>query len=150
MKNILLTIDFNDKEKYLIDKAVEWAKHFEAKLWILHVADPEPEFVGFGVGPQYIRDAMAKELKKEHKLLYEYTNDIKDKGVDAEGLLIKGGTTEMILKEAEKLNIDMIIIGHHEHGVFYKLFFGSVASAVVRKSEIPVLLIPITDQVQQK
>ena len=145
MKNILLTIDFNDKEKYLIQKGVEWAKHFKAKLWILHVADPEPEFVGFGVGPQYIRDAMAKELKKEHRMLFDYANEIKEQGVEAEGLLIKGGTTEMILEEADKLHIDMIIIGHHEHSIFYKLFFGSVAKAVVRKSNIPVLLIPLSD-----
>ena len=143
MKNILLGIDFNDQESYLIEKAVEWAQHFNAKLWILHVADPEPEFVGFGVGPQYIRDAMAQELKKEHKALYDYANDIKEQGIQAEGLLIKGGTTEMILKEAEKLHIDLIIIGHQEHSIFYKMFFGSVASAVVRKSKIPVLLIPV-------
>ena len=143
MKNILLGIDFNDQENYLIEKAVKWAKHFDAKLWILHVADPEPEFVGFGVGPQYIRDALANELKKEHRALYEYANAIKEQGVNAEGLLIKGGTTEMILKEAEKLDIDLIIIGHHEHSILYKLFFGSVASAVVRKTKIPVLLIPV-------
>ena len=143
MKNILITIDFNDKEEYLIQKAVEWAKNFDAKLWIVHVADPEPEFVGFGVGPQYIRDAMAKELKKEHKLLFEYANEIKKQGLKAEGLLIKGGTTDMIMEEAKKLNIDMIIIGHHEHSILYKLFFGSVASSVVRKSKIPVLLVPL-------
>lgn len=143
MKNILLSIDFNDQESYLIEKAVEWARHFHAKLWILHVADPEPEFVGFGVGPQYIRDAMAEELKKEHKALYNYANEIRAQGVQAEGLMIKGGTTEMILKEAEKLSIDLIIIGHHEHSILYKLFFGSVASSIVRKSKIPVLLIPV-------
>jgi nucleotide-binding universal stress UspA family protein len=145
MKNILLAIDFNDGERILIEKALEWAKAFGAKIWMLHVASPEPEFVGFGVGPQYIRDSMAEELKKEHKMLYEYANQIKSEGIEADGLLIKGMTTEMIMKEAKKLNIDLIITGHHDHSLLHKLFFGSVAAGVVRKSRVPVLLIPMDD-----
>jgi nucleotide-binding universal stress UspA family protein len=145
MKNILLAIDFNDGERILIEKALEWAKAFGAKIWMLHVASPEPEFVGFGVGPQYIRDSMAEELKKEHKMLYEYANQIKSEGIEADGLLIKGMTTEMIIKEAKKLNIDLIITGHHDHSLLHKLFFGSVAAGVVRKSRVPVLLIPMDD-----
>ena len=46
MKNILLAIDFNDGERILIDKALEWAKALGATIWMLHVASPEPEFVG--------------------------------------------------------------------------------------------------------
>lgn len=145
MKNILLAIDFNNSEKVLMDQAKEWAKAFKAKVWMLHVAAPEPEFVGFGVGPQYIRDTMAEELKKEHKMLFEYANQLKDEGIDADGLLIKGATTDMIMEEAEKLNIDLIITGHNDHGLLYKLFFGSVASSVIKKSKIPVLLIPLED-----
>ena len=145
MKNILLAIDFNNSEKVLLDSAMEWAKAFGAKVWMLHVAAPEPEFVGFGVGPQYIRDSMAEELKKEHKMLFEYANQFKSEGIDADGLLIKGATTDMIMEEAEKLKIDLIITGHNDHGLLYKLFFGSVASGVIRKSKIPVLLIPLDE-----
>lgn len=143
MKNILLAIDFNNGERILIDKTLEWAKAFGAKIWMLHVASPEPDFVGFGVGPQYIRDSIAEEMKKEHKILFEYANRIKSEGVEADGLLIKGMTTEMIMKEADKLNIDLIITGHQDHNLLYKLFFGSVAARVIRKSKIPVLLIPL-------
>lgn len=143
MKNILLAIDFNNGEKILMDKAREWARAFDAKVWMLHVAAPEPEFVGFGVGPQYIRDSMAEELKKEHRMLFEYANQFRSEGIQADGLLIMGATTEMIMEEAKKLNIDLIITGHHDHSLMYKLFFGSVAAGVVRKSKVPVLLIPM-------
>jgi nucleotide-binding universal stress UspA family protein len=145
MKNILLAIDFSNGENMLMEKALEWAKAFGAKIWMLHVAAPEPEFVGFGVGPQYIRDSMAEELKKEHRVLREYANQFRSEGIEADGLLIKGATTEMIMEEAKKLDIDLIITGHHDHSLIYKLFFGSVASAVVRKSKVPVLLIPMDE-----
>ena len=143
MKNILVPIDFNDNEKILLDKALEFAQVFSAKLWLLHVAAPEPEFVGFGVGPQYIRDTRASELRREHRLMNDYSDQMRLKGLECEGLLINGATIEMILEEAEKLQIDLIITGHNDHSFFYQIFFGSVANGVIRKSNIPVLIVPL-------
>ena len=143
MKNILATIEFPVNEKLVMDKAFEIAKAFTAKIWLLHVVSPEPEFVGFGVGPQYVRDARAKELKKEHRIINQYTDELKSKGVDAEGLLIRGSTIEMIMHEAEKLEIDLIVTGHHDHNFVYKAFYGSVASGVINKTKIPLLLVPL-------
>ncbi|WKK65651.1 universal stress protein [Lutimonas zeaxanthinifaciens] len=143
MKNILLTIDFDNNEIVLIDKAIEIAAVFDAKIWLLHVVAPEPDFVGLDVGPQYIRDTRAEELKRERRLLADYTDVIKLENVSCEGILIQGATIEMILSEAEKLNTDLIIIGRHEHNIMYKAFFGSVASGVIKKSKIPVMIVPV-------
>jgi hypothetical protein len=82
MKNILITIDFNKNEKLLIDKSFQFAESFNSKIWLMHIAAPDPDFVGYDVGPQYIRDCRATELRKEHKLLQEYTAMFKEKGVD--------------------------------------------------------------------
>ena len=142
MKNILVTINFEKNEKLLIDKAFQLAESFNSKLWLIHIAAPNPDFVGHEVGPQYIRDCRATELRKEHKLLLEYSNGLKAKGVDSEGLLVQGATIEMIIEESKKLNIDLIITGHHEHDFFYNAFVGSVSSQIIKKSKIPVLIIP--------
>ena len=145
MKNILVSIDFNNHERSLIDKAIEIAKAFDSKIWLLHVAAPEPEFIGFGVGPQYIRDSRADELRKEHRLISDYTDLVRLENQECEGLLINGATTEMIMEEANKLAIDLIIIGHHDHNLLYKAFFGSVATGVIKKTNIPVLVLPLED-----
>lgn len=142
MKNILVTINFEKNEKLLIDKAFQLAESFNSKLWLIHIAAPDPDFVGYEVGPQYIKDFRATELRKEHKLLQEYSNGLKAKGVDSEGLLIQGATIEMIIEESKKLKIDLIITGHHKHGFFYNEFVGSVSSQIIKKSKIPVLIIP--------
>tara|TARA_R110000868_G_scaffold374391_1_gene638892 strand:+ start:417 stop:851 length:435 start_codon:yes stop_codon:yes gene_type:complete len=143
MKNILVTIDFNEKIDLLIDKAFELAKPLGSKVWLMHIAAPEPDFVGYDVGPQYIRDFRAKELRKEHQLLQEYADKLMKKGVDAEGLLVQGATTEMIISESKKLNVDLIIAGHHDHGFLYKAFVGSVSSQIIKKAKIPVLIVPV-------
>jgi len=118
MKNILVTIDFKDGEQLVVDKAHELAAQFDSKIWLLHIAAPDPDFVGYGVGPQYVRDNRAAELRKEHKQLAKLTKSLKVKGVKAEGLLVQGGTIEMILAEAKKLNVDLIIAGYH-HNLIY-------------------------------
>lgn len=143
MKNILATIDFSYNEKLVMDMAVNMAKAFGGKIWLLHVVPPEPEFIGFGVGPQYVRDSRAAELRKERRLMNEYAEQMQENGVDTKGLVIEGATVDMILDKAEKLNIDLIITGHHEHNFVYKAFFGSVANGVVKKTKIPVLLVPL-------
>lgn len=143
MKNILVTIDFNKNEQLLIDKASQLARAFDSKLWLIHIAAPDPDFVGYEAGPQYVRDARASDLRKEHKLLQEYSNTLNEKGINAEGLLIQGATIEMVIEEAKKLNVELIVAGHQEHGFLYNALRGSVSGQIVKKSKIPVLVVPL-------
>lgn len=143
MKNILVSIDFNEQEKLLLDKALELGKAFDAKVWLVHIAAPEPEFVGYGVGPQYVRAMRASELREEHQLLQKYTEKLVSKGVESEALLVQGATVEMVIKEAQKLKADLIIAGHHDHNFLYKAFMESVSGGIIKKSKIPLLLVPL-------
>jgi nucleotide-binding universal stress UspA family protein len=143
MNNIMVTIDFNGSEKPLVAMAEKLASKFNSKVWFLHVAAPDPDFVGYDVGPQYIRDFRASELREEHKTLESYAEKFKENDIDAEGLLIQGATLEMILEEADKLDIDMIVIGYEEHNFLYEAMVGSVSSKLIKKSKIPVLVVPI-------
>ncbi|MEQ8477116.1 universal stress protein [Fulvivirga sp.] len=143
MKNILVALDFDDGEQLLLDKTYELATAFKSKVWLLHVSAPEPDFIGYDVGPQYIRDTRASDLRSEHKQLQALANVLKEKGIDAEGLLIQGATIDMVLEESKKLNIDLIITGHQEHNFLYRAFVGSVSSEIVKKSKMPVLVVPL-------
>jgi len=143
MKNILVAIDFEENIEPIIDKAFELANSFNAKVWLLHIAAPEPYFVGYEVGPQYIRDWRAEDLRTEHRQLQRFTSELEGKGIDVEGLLIQGATIEMIIGESKKLNVDLIIAGHHEHSFFYNALVGSVSSQIIKKSKIPALIVPV-------
>ena len=143
MKNILVIIDFKKNEELLINKSVELAKPFNSKIWLLHITAPDSDFVSYDVGPQYIRDFRGIEIKKEHKQIQEYASRLKKEGIDADGLLIQGTKIEMILEESKKLNIDLIITGHHKHSFFYKLFSESISSEIQNQSKIPVLIVPL-------
>jgi nucleotide-binding universal stress UspA family protein len=143
MKNILVTVEFEAQLEKLISKAKEFAMDYDAKLWLLHVAAQDPDFVGYEVGPTYIRQSRAQELRQEHRMLDDYVKRLESEGVDADGLLIQGATAQTILEEAEKLNCEMIIIGHHQHSWFYNMFGQPTDLAVIEKANIPVLIVPI-------
>ena len=143
MKNILVTINFNSNEQLLVDKAFQLAEQFYSKIWLIHIAAPDPDFVSYSAGPQEERDSCASKLRKEHNRLEEYTNALKTKGVNAAGLLVQGATIEMIMEKANKLNADLIIAGRYKHNFIYKAFIGSVSGNIVKNSKIPVLIVPL-------
>ena len=145
MKNILVTIDFEKEANHLVDQAIQLAKQFGSKIWLLHVAAPDPDFVGYAAGPQNEIDFRTDELRKEQEIIQKFVSQLKEVGIAAEGLLVKGPTVETILRKIENLDIDLVIIGHHNHNLFYKTFVGNTDAALVNKSKIPVLLVPLKD-----
>ena len=142
MKNILVPIDFSDASKDALAVASTWGSAWKAKLWLVHVAAPDPDFVGFRTGPTYIREHRADVLRQEHADLQRWAQDLKDRGLDAEALLIQGPTTETLLGEIDKLDIDLVVMGSHGRGGLYKAFVGSVSEQVLHESEVPVLIVP--------
>jgi nucleotide-binding universal stress UspA family protein len=48
----------------------------------------------------------------------------------------------MILAQADQLQADLIVVGSHGHGATYDLLVGSISSGVIRKSKVPVLVVP--------
>ncbi len=142
MKNILVAIDFSSITHKLVEKAAFFAGFTDAKLWLVHIAAPDPVFVGFEVGPQHVRDSKAEVLRMEHRELQTLASQLKAKGFNAEALLIQGPTSETLVEEASKLKADLIVLGAEDHGAIFKAIFGSVWEDVAKNVKVPVLLVP--------
>ena len=140
--NILAPIDFSDVTDAVIAKTAQLAKALDAKVWLIHAAVPEPDFVGYEVGPEYIRDSAARHLRDEHKKLGEYQEKLSQDGVEVTAMLVPGDATEKIIQEAERLEIGWIVLGSHGHGALHNLLAGSVCQGVISKSACPVVIIP--------
>ncbi len=142
MKNILVAIDFSDVTNKTIETAAEIALSFSSKLWLIHVAAPDPEFIGYETGPQTERNWRAETLRKEHRDIQAKASELESKGINVTSLLIQGDTAEAILAQANKLQADLIVIGSHGRSALYKTLVGSVSEGVIRQSSCPVLLVP--------
>ena len=139
---LLVAVDLSESTQTIVEKVEEINKEYPAKVWILHNAEPEPDFVEFKVDPLAARETLAKKFHNEHRQIQEIANRLRKAGLDATALLVHGATVEAILKEASDLDVDMIVVGTHGRGAMYQLLLGSVSEGVLHKSRYPVLVIP--------
>ncbi len=143
MKNILVAVDLEEGDQLILNQASSLARKFDAKVWIIHVTMPDPDFVGFDAGPVYIRKTLAEDLRAEHKTLQGYSKTLTDQSVAADALLLQGPTVDTIFDEATKLEADLLVIGAHKHNFLKRVFGQEVSHQIIDKSRIPMLIVPL-------
>lgn len=143
MKKLLLAIDNEKRTDDLLDFAGDLAAKYDSTLYILHIARPEPEFVGYDVGPEYIRLDAAYEYRDEHRWVQELAQRLASRNIDARALLIQGYVAEEILKEADDIDADLVICGSHKNGFFYNLFMDNTSVELTKRSNRPLLIYPM-------
>jgi len=149
---LLVGVDLSESTETLVQQAEKLATAVSAKVWLLHVAKPdsadfyiagyEPYTSGLEEDPQSLRDSLAKRFREEHRRIQEIADRLRKAGLDATALLVQGATVETILKEASKLEVNMIVVGSHGQGALYQFLVGSVSEGVLRKSTCPVVVVP--------
>ena len=143
MQNIMIAIDFSDDFSTVLTSGLQLAGMFNSKVWLVHVADPEPDFVGYEVGPQYIRDELAEDLREEHRWLDKYKQQFMAMDIETEALLVQGPIVNTLLGELKKLEIDLLLLGNHQRNLLHDVFEGSTIHQLIRNAETQLLLIPI-------
>jgi nucleotide-binding universal stress UspA family protein len=142
MKNIIVGISFDKHTDRLLEQAGLFARQFNAKVWLIHIAAPNPAFVGYEPGPQVIRNDRAGDLRNEHKELQVLATRLNQEGINTEALLVQGPTVETFLEEANKLQADLIIVGCQEHSFLHNLFIENTSMELFKKTNIPLLAVP--------
>jgi nucleotide-binding universal stress UspA family protein len=149
---LLVGIDLSESTDKIVKKAEVISKALSAKMWLLHIAkpgpadlyiaNPAPDSDGFEAYPQSLRDSIAKRFHDEHCQIQEIADRLRKSGLDTTALLMQGETVEIILKEASRLDVDMIVVGSHGRGAMYQLLVGSVSEGVLHRSKCPILVVP--------
>lgn len=141
MKTILVPVDFSDATSATVAAAKQFAAVFGSRVVLLHISEPEPDFVGFEPGPIAVRQTVARDLRGEREALEKLKSAC---GIpDVLALHIQGPAVEKILSEATGHSADLIVIGSHGHGSLYELLVGSVTAGVLKGAHCPVLVVPI-------
>ena len=143
--NILVAVDLSPASSRVVEAAGRVAKLTGAKVYVLHAAEPEPDFVGYDAGPEVVRTQVTHELRREHRDVQALAEKLRNDGLDATALLVRGPTVETTLKEADNLEAELIVVGTHGHGAVYDVLIGSYSAGIIRRSKLPVLVVPIRD-----
>ncbi|MBS1257162.1 MAG: hypothetical protein MAG551_00198 [Candidatus Scalindua arabica] len=144
-------VDLSGASQKVLRYAETLALDLSAKVWLLYAEKPDLGFVGFGPGrPQPALDKVAEDFREKREELQNEVEKLQSSGIDAESLLVQGVAVEVILDEASKLNIDLIVVGSHGHGAVYHMVIGSVSEGVLHRSSCPVLVVPTHERTKKK
>jgi nucleotide-binding universal stress UspA family protein len=142
VKTILAAIDFSEVTEHVVGRSALLAEALGSRLWLVHVAAPDPDFAGYDAGPDVVRDQVAKHLREEHRALQTMAEELRGRGIDTTALLVQGATVATILQEATKLEADLIVVGSHGRGAISRALLGSTSEGVLHKAVVPVLIVP--------
>ena len=71
---MLVPLDLSSATDRVLAATRAVARDTKAEVWLLHVGEPDPDFVGYETGSEAVRDVIAQEYRGEHRKLQEYAD----------------------------------------------------------------------------
>lgn len=143
-KKVVFCTDFSENADYAFEFAYGIAKRDEGLLYILYVIPDNPHRAyAEGVIPSDILEKVNKDFEEDLANSYRehYVEKIRN-GVPYEIVTKSGREDAEIVRFAKHQRADLIVMGTHGRTGAGHVLFGSVAEKVLRRSPIPVFVVP--------
>ena len=149
ISNILLAVDvFHDTNK-VFEYAIDLSNKYQSKLTILSVNEElvnKDEMIMSRVKIDKVmksNEEIALNTKEKiNSILLKLNFRDSDK---IKIILREGSASQEIVQYAEEINADFIILGSSNQSKITELLMGSTSKTVIKKSKIPVLVVPLVD-----
>lgn len=164
IRSILFATDLTPNCQPALDFTIAIATRFNATIYMLHVIEKLPENVSGRLkgllGAHQWQSMVGAQQESAHKSLLgkqstatgireSVRNFCQQEGIDdsacdfqsSEIIITDGELIDDILNKAETNQCDLIVLGGHR-SVFAKTSIGSTAKGVLKKSKIPVTVVP--------
>lgn len=141
-KHILVPVDGSSTALVAVSKAAGLAKAFGSEVTAVYVLDPYP-FTGVGADFAYGQAQYLSAATAEANTSLEAVKQLmEDAGVPVKTLVGEGHAVhEGIVRVAENVGADLIVMGSHGRRGLEKLVLGSVAQRVLSAARMPVLVV---------
>lgn len=131
MKRILAATDFSARSERAVQRAALLAKGNDAELTLVHVVDDDQ--------PKQIVDLEERESRKFLREQIESRPELRDLRCRPE--IATGDPFNGILRTAEAIRADLIVMGTHRKQLLRDVFVGTTIERVVRTGPHPVLMV---------
>lgn len=168
--NILYSTDLSENARYAFAYAISLANVYKANLILLHVLSEVPDIIDKSLIGGYLSETQWEAIKEDHiqeakdvligkrrdhaligGILDEFSAkakaDLGEHAIPSDEVIVKrGNPVEVILETANENDCDLIVMGTHGRGVLTDAMMGSTARRVVRRSQIPVLVVRLPEE----
>lgn len=138
MTNVLVAIDGSDGARRAAEFGRNVARAFNAHLTFLHVIERLP--VGALAGLEAPEgEWYARQMRQAAQLLEDLSIDLQTP--EAEKAIEMGHPVDVICREAQERQVDLIIVGRHGHQPGPRLMVGSVGSNVAAATNCSITIV---------
>ena len=138
-KRALVPLDGSAVAEGIVPFVLEIAGPLDIEVTLLRVVVPTPPVVVEG-SSYIVVDDLEKQQAEAEAYLAGIVAELRTKGVRVKSVIRRGEPVAAILDGAREAGADLIAMTTHGRSGFGCLLFGSVAEAVLRHSQVPVLL----------
>jgi nucleotide-binding universal stress UspA family protein len=144
---ILVPLDGSQRAEAILPHVARLASCFSAEVVLVQVIEPLPEVMAPGVPAMSLPIA---DINEHTAAAEAYLAGIKDE-LDEQGLRVRllvpyGQVVDQIIATADQEEADLIAIASHGRGGLARLFYGSVASALLQHVDQPLLMVRSRDE----
>ncbi|MFV3369152.1 universal stress protein [Pseudomonas sp. NY15435] len=156
IRTILYATDLGLYAPYVLQHALSLARAYSAEVYVVHAVEPLGLFAE-SVLQTYLDEGTLKEMRTngltnvmgsiEQRVMEGFRDELGEARQDAELIrsvrVIQGDAPMVILDEAKRLDVDIIVAGSHSHGEGLNTPLGRTAARLVQLAEVPVYLVPM-------
>ena len=141
IKNILVPVDFSEHSHRAVEHAHALASWFGAAVTLLHSYEaPSFAYANAASPMPYPPSAIDRERKATRERLERWAGEFSWGDVAHSTAFHEGNPAQVTLDAADQA--DLIVMGTHGRTGLSRFLIGSVAQAVLKRSTIPVLVVP--------
>jgi len=144
---ILFATDLSESSARALDFALDLAHVLQADIVAVHTLDKR---MISSVEEATQVDLHDRALKQAQQKLAMITTEGGRHGVEVSTVLNEGTAADEILKTAEDVDADLILLATTPKGAIERALIGATAERVVREARVPVLCVPAKTQVLPK
>lgn len=156
-KTILIPTDFSRYADYAVAYAQMLAKGTEGAVHFVHVVDERYMDMISGMEGAYASSAdtatsIESLIKHAEEQMRKLMHRADAMGLKASDHICRGRPSEEIVRVAEEIGADLIVMATHGRSGLDRLVLGSTCEKLIRRSTVPVLAIkhPSHDQIDTK
>jgi nucleotide-binding universal stress UspA family protein len=141
MKKIVVATDFSPQADRALEVALELARSLDGQVTLLHAWELPVNAYANGVGITPSPEMEREIVTRVERDLGRLREQLAKRGITVETHHVMGPAADEIVRFAETRGMDLVVIGTHGRRGLRRLVLGSVAEAVVRRAELPVLTV---------
>jgi nucleotide-binding universal stress UspA family protein len=136
-KNILIAFDGSECSNKALAYAKNMAEQYKGTLWLVHVFPHTSDLLGY----EDFEKLYSKRKGAGQAVLDSAAEGLGERSFEVREELLEGPEAESILKVAERIQSDIIVMGTRGLGAVKGLLLGSVSRKVIHLSACPVMVV---------